>query len=64
MPAARAARMMTWDDDLVEVLRERLHHLIAVLGANLVVVLHFVDVGDEDRRDQDVIEGDDALVVT
>jgi hypothetical protein len=27
------------------------------------VVLQLVDLGDEDRRDEDVIEGDDALVV-
>jgi hypothetical protein len=48
---------------LVEVLREGGNHLIAVLGADFVVVLHLVDVGDEHRRDQDVIERDDALVV-
>ena len=34
-----------------------------VVTAHVVVVLGFVDLGDEHRRDQQVVDGDDLLVV-
>ena len=51
------------DQRAVVGLSKGLTHLSRVLGANLVVVLRLVDVGDERVRDQKLIDGDDLLPV-